>query len=49
MVCLDYDIPGRRVSLIRDGRIMVASIYVEWHSPIIYVLPGLHSLTGGYR
>ena len=23
--------------------------YVEWRSPLSYVLPGLRSLTGGYR
>jgi HlyD family secretion protein len=23
--------------------------YIEWRTPITYVIPGLRSLTGGYR
>ena len=40
---------GSGVFPIRDGLTVDAFAYVEWRSPITYVLPGLRSLTGGYR
>jgi HlyD family secretion protein len=40
---------GSSVFQIRDGLTAVGHAYVEWRTPISYVLPGLRSLTGGYR
>ena len=40
---------GSGVFPIRDGLTVDTFAYVEWRSPITYVLPGLRSLTGGYR
>jgi len=40
---------GSSVFRIRDGLTAVGHAYVEWRTPISYVLPGLRSLTGGYR
>jgi HlyD family secretion protein len=28
---------------------MTTHAYVEWRTPLSYVLPGLRSITGGYR
>ena len=40
---------GSGVFPIRDGLTVSTQAYVEWRSPISYVIPGLRSLTGGYR
>jgi HlyD family secretion protein len=40
---------GSTVFPIRDGLTIGVHAYVEWRTPITYVLPGLRSLTGGYR
>lgn len=40
---------GSSVFPIRDGLTIGVHAYVEWRTPITYVLPGLRSLTGGYR
>lgn len=40
---------GSGVFPIRDGLTVSTHAYVEWRSPITYVIPGLRSLTGGYR
>ena len=40
---------GSGVFPIRDGLTISSHAYVEWRSPITYVIPGLRSLTGGYR
>ena len=40
---------GSGVFPIRDGLTISTHAYVEWRAPITYVLPGLRSLTGGYR
>jgi len=40
---------GSGVFPIREGLTISTHAYVEWRSPITYVLPGLRSLTGGYR
>lgn len=40
---------GSGVFPVRDGLTLNAYGYVEWRSPFSYVLPGLRSLTGGYR
>ena len=40
---------GSGVFPIRDGLTLNAYGYVEWRSPLSYVLPGLRSLIGGYR
>ena len=40
---------GSAVFPIRDGLTVDTFAYVEWRSPITYILPGLRSLTGGYR
>ena len=34
---------------VREGLTVAAHAYVEWRTPITYLLPGLRSLTGGYR
>lgn len=40
---------GSGVFPIRDGLTVNTFAYVEWRSPITYIIPGLRSLTGGYR
>ena len=40
---------GSTVFPIRDGLTIGVHAYVEWRTPITYVIPGLRSLTGGYR
>ena len=40
---------GSGVFPIREGLTTTAHAYVEWRSPVSYVIPGLRSLTGGYR
>ncbi len=40
---------GSGVFPIREGLTVAAHAYVEWRSPLSYVIPGLRSLTGGYR
>ncbi|TCD55505.1 NHLP bacteriocin system secretion protein [Synechococcus sp. BS56D] len=40
---------GSGVFPIRDGLTVETFAYVEWRSPITYILPGVRSLTGGYR
>ena len=40
---------GSSVFPIRDGLTIQSHAYVEWRTPLSYVLPGLRSLTGGYR
>ena len=34
---------------IREGLTTTTHAYVEWRSPLSYVIPGLRSLTGGFR
>jgi len=40
---------GSGVFPVRDGLTIQTHAYVEWRTPITYVIPGLRSLTGGYR
>ena len=40
---------GSGVFPIREGLTATAHAYVEWRSPLSYVVPGLRSLTGGFR
>ncbi len=40
---------GSGVFPVREGLTISAHAYVEWRTPITYVIPGLRSLTGGYR
>ena len=40
---------GSGVFPVREGLTVSSHAYVEWRPPITYVLPGLRSLTGGYR
>ncbi|NDA76070.1 MAG: NHLP bacteriocin system secretion protein, partial [Synechococcaceae bacterium WB8_3_299] len=40
---------GSGVFPIRDGLTVSTHAYVEWRSPISYVIPGLRSITGGFR
>lgn len=40
---------GSGVFPVREGLTIASHAYVEWRTPISYVLPGLRSLTGGYR
>ena len=40
---------GSGVFPIREGLTVSTHAYVEWRSPISYVIPGLRSLTGGFR
>jgi len=40
---------GSGVFPIREGLTATTHAYVEWRSPVSYVIPGLRSLTGGYR
>ncbi|MCS5704778.1 NHLP bacteriocin system secretion protein [Synechococcus sp. FGCU-3] len=40
---------GSGVFPVRDGLTVASHAYVEWRTPITYVIPGLRSLTGGFR
>jgi len=40
---------GSGVFPIREGLTTTTHAYVEWRSPLSYVIPGLRSLTGGFR
>lgn len=40
---------GSSVFPVREGLTITGHAYVEWRTPITYLLPGLRSLTGGYR
>ena len=40
---------GSGVFPIREGLTVDTFAYVEWRSPVTYVVPGLRSLTGGFR
>ena len=40
---------GSGVFPVRDGLTVTSHAYVEWRSPLSYVIPALRSLTGGYR
>jgi HlyD family secretion protein len=40
---------GSGVFPVRAGLTVTTHAYVEWRAPITYLLPGLRSLTGGYR
>ena len=40
---------GSTVFPVREGLTLAAHAYVEWRTPISYVLPALRDLTGTYR
>ncbi|MEA5475125.1 NHLP bacteriocin system secretion protein [Synechococcus sp. CCY9201] len=40
---------GSGVFPVRDGLTIASHAYVEWRTPISYLIPGLRSITGGYR
>jgi HlyD family secretion protein len=40
---------GSNVFPVREGLTVETHAYVEWRTPLSYVLPGLRSITGGYR
>lgn len=40
---------GSSVFPVREGLTVTGHAYVEWRTPISYLLPGLRSLTGGFR
>jgi len=40
---------GSGVFPIREGLTVDTFAYVEWRSPVTYIIPGLRSLTGGFR
>ena len=40
---------GSAVFPVREGLTVTTHAYVEWRSPISYLLPGLRDLTGGFR
>ena len=40
---------GSSVFPVREGLTVESHAYVEWRTPLSYVLPGLRSITGGYR
>ncbi|MEB3244248.1 MAG: NHLP bacteriocin system secretion protein [Cyanobacteriota bacterium] len=40
---------GSAVFPVREGLTVTTHAYVEWRSPISYVIPGLRDLTGGFR
>ncbi|MEB3183992.1 MAG: NHLP bacteriocin system secretion protein [Cyanobacteriota bacterium] len=40
---------GSAVFPVREGLTVNAHAYVEWRSPLSYLIPGLRSLTGGFR
>jgi len=40
---------GSGVFPVRDGLTVSTFAYVEWRTPLSYIVPGVRSLTGGYR
>jgi HlyD family secretion protein len=40
---------GSGVFPVREGLTVATFAYVEWRTPISYLIPGIRSLTGGYR
>ena len=40
---------GSAIFPVREGLTVTTHAYVEWRSPISYLLPGLRDLTGGFR
>ena len=40
---------GSAVFPVREGLTVTSHAYVEWRPPLSYALPGVRSLTGGYR
>ena len=40
---------GSDVFPVREGLTVETHAYVEWRTPLSYILPGLRSITGGYR
>ena len=40
---------GSAVFPVREGLTVTTHAYVEWRSPISYLIPGLRDLTGGFR
>ncbi|MFM7674278.1 MAG: NHLP bacteriocin system secretion protein [Synechococcus sp.] len=40
---------GSGVFPVREGLTIASHAYVEWRAPISYLIPGLRSITGGYR
>jgi HlyD family secretion protein len=40
---------GSRVFPVREGLTTTSHAYVEWRTPLSYLLPGLRTLTGGFR
>ncbi len=40
---------GSGVFPVREGLTIASHAYVEWRTPISYLIPGLRSITGGYR
>ncbi len=40
---------GSRVFPVREGLTVESHAYVEWRTPLSYLLPGLRTLTGGFR
>jgi HlyD family secretion protein len=40
---------GSDVFPVREGLTVETHAYVEWRTPLSYMLPGLRSITGGYR
>jgi HlyD family secretion protein len=34
---------------VREGLTVSTFAYVEWRTPLSYIVPGVRSLTGGYR
>lgn len=40
---------GSSIFPVREGLTITGHAYVEWRAPISYLIPGLRSLTGGYR
>jgi HlyD family secretion protein len=34
---------------VREGLTVESHAYVEWRTPLSYLLPSLRSITGGYR
>ena len=40
---------GSAIFPVREGLTVSTHAYVEWRSPVSYLMPGLRSLTGGFR
>jgi HlyD family secretion protein len=40
---------GSGVFPVREGLTVSTFAYVEWRTPLSYIVPGVRSLTGGYR